>query len=77
VPDRELGTSLDTDCGDCGTLLLFVDLTEAASDLSSPNPEVDPRGLSLDLSRLPGILDRIEPFMDLMDSFVSDRENDG
>jgi len=74
VLDRELGASLE---GDCGCLLLFVDFTEAASDLSSPMPDVDLRGLSFDLSRPPGILDRIEPLRDLMESFVSDREKDG
>lgn len=81
MPLREGIGSLETvDCGDiCGLLVLLVDFTEAASDLSSPKPAVEPLGLSLFLSLPldPGILERIEPLRDRIDSLVSVRENDG
>lgn len=63
---------------------LVVDLTEPASDLSTP-PSMLPRaldealGLSVALSdfTFPGIFDRIEPRNDFTDSFVSDLLKDG
>lgn len=47
-------------------------MTDAASDLSTSglvNPAVDPLGLSV--FDVPGILDRMAPLKDRIDSFVS------
>lgn len=51
---------------------LLPDMTDAASDLSTSglvNPETDALGLSV--FDVPGILERMAPLKDLMDSFVS------
>lgn len=61
-------------------LALVADLIDAASDLSVPPETVsiwDSDVLGLSVFMLPGILDRIEPRNERVDSFVSDLLKDG